>query len=162
MFGQTRIIWLCPHEHDGTKAHVEPRKQAVSLLATFRFSCCSTYLERQVNFRCEQPLFINMSKTAPPSGAPAVRRGAGGEAVDSAYIEIDGMSCGACVNAVKSALASLPEGSVVSAEVEVGSARLQFQADLVTPAKILEGAKGKSVNQPLCFSGGGLSLLLLT
>lgn len=75
-----------------------------------------------------------MLEKVSPGGAPA------GEAVDGAYVEIEGMNCGACVNAVKSALASLPAGSVVSAEVEVGFAKLQIRADLVTPAKVLEGA----------------------
>lgn len=55
-------------------------------------------------------------------------------------LEIEGMSCGACVSAVNSALARLPRGSIVESHVEVGSATLRFRPSEVSLSSIVEGA----------------------
>lgn len=75
-----------------------------------------------------------------PEGEPPDGMTGAGEMAESAEVEIEGMSCGACVSAVEQALARLPAGSVVRSHVEVGLAKLEFRPDLVNVAAVIEGA----------------------
>lgn len=63
----------------------------------------------------------------------------GGDGMTSVEIDIEGMSCGACVTAVKNALGRL--AGVTSYETEVGFTRVQFQSGTITTAAIVEGAE---------------------
>jgi copper chaperone CopZ len=58
----------------------------------------------------------------------------------SAELVIDGMTCGACVRSVESALARLPQGSVLASTVTLGRASVRFAPHLVNAAQIAEGA----------------------
>jgi copper chaperone len=57
----------------------------------------------------------------------------------SLTLQIDGMSCGHCVEAVRRALAALPGVEVES--VEIGQARVRFDETTTNPAA-LTGAVG--------------------
>jgi copper chaperone CopZ len=50
-------------------------------------------------------------------------------------LEIEGMSCGHCVAAVKEALADVPGVSVE--DVRIGSAQLRYQPEKVSPEQIV-------------------------
>ena len=51
-------------------------------------------------------------------------------------LQIDGMTCGHCVNAVTTALSSLP--SVKVRDVTIGTADVAFDPDKVSVARILD------------------------
>jgi Cu+-exporting ATPase len=58
-------------------------------------------------------------------------------------LDIDGMTCGACVRSVESALARLPPGLHAST-VTLGHASVRFSPQLVSAADIAQGASSAS------------------
>jgi copper chaperone CopZ len=75
---------------------------------------------------------------ASPREAAALAPGCLAPPPSSAELVIDGMTCGACVRSVESALARLPPGAVLASTVTLGRASVRFA--LVTAAQIVEGA----------------------
>jgi copper chaperone CopZ len=67
----------------------------------------------------------------------------------TAELVIDGMTCGACVRSVESALARLPAGAVCSSSVSLGHARVCYVPTLLTDAQLLEGARTSTL-APVC------------
>ena len=56
--------------------------------------------------------------------------------MNSLTLQIDGMSCNHCLNAVNRALSALP--GVAIREVRIGSARLEFDPGLVAVERIVD------------------------
>lgn len=59
--------------------------------------------------------------------------------MESMHLEIDGMSCGHCVGAVKTALAELP--GVRVQDVRVGSADVSYDPSTSSPEQIAEAVR---------------------
>lgn len=64
-------------------------------------------------------------------------------------LQINGMSCGHCLNAVNRALAGIPGVEIVS--VQIGRAALRYDADLTTPDVI--GAALLEAGYPAAVAG---------
>jgi Cu+-exporting ATPase len=79
---------------------------------------------------------------AAASNAPADAPGCLAPA--SLELEIEGMTCNACVHSLQSALARLPPG-LRSSRVTLGHASVRFAQHLVSAAQIAEGASAAAL-----------------
>lgn len=59
--------------------------------------------------------------------------------MESLTLQVDGMSCGHCLNAVNQALGRIPGVTIES--VRIGRAELRFDPGVTTPAQIREAVE---------------------